>query len=132
MRSIEGKIVLITGAAIGMGRLYARHAVAERADAVVLWDLDADALEATRAELSADGAKVIAHVVDVSSPEAVDAAAARVRAEAGDPDIVINNAGDDRLRARRPDPQRGLRIRPAVGAEDERLHRIEMGGDRLE
>ncbi|MFZ7097098.1 SDR family NAD(P)-dependent oxidoreductase [Luteimonas dalianensis] len=93
MQSIEGKIVLITGAAIGMGRLYARHAVAERAAAVVLWDLDADALEATRAELSAHGARVIAHVVDVSSPEAVDAAAARVRAEAGDPDIVINNAG---------------------------------------
>ena len=53
MRSIEGKIVLVTGAAMGMGRLYAKLAVAEGAAAVVLWDLDAAALDATRAELAA-------------------------------------------------------------------------------
>lgn len=93
MRTVEGKIVLVTGAAMGMGRLYAEHAVAERATAVVLWDLDPDALESTRAALAAGGARVLAHVVDVSSPQAVAAAADRVRAEAGDPDIVVNNAG---------------------------------------
>lgn len=93
MRDVEGRIVLITGAAMGMGRLYARHAVAERAAAVVLWDLDPGALETTRAELSTGGARIVAHVVDVSSAEAVAEAAAKVRAEAGDPDIVINNAG---------------------------------------
>ena len=93
MRTVESRIVLITGAAMGMGRLYAEHAVAEGAAAVVLWDLDPIALEATRAELSARGGKVLAHVVDVSSPQTVVEAALRVQAEAGNPDIVINNAG---------------------------------------
>lgn len=93
MHTVKDTIVLITGAAMGMGRLYAEHAVAEGAAAVVLWDLDAAALEATRAELAARGGKVFAHVVDVSSAVAVAEAALRVQAEAGDPDIVINNAG---------------------------------------
>jgi short-subunit dehydrogenase len=93
MRSVEGKIVLITGAAMGMGRMYAERAVAERAAAVVLWDRDAAALQATCTELSADGARVLAHVVDVSSAQEVADMAVRVTAEAGTPDIVINNAG---------------------------------------
>lgn len=95
---IERKIVLVTGAAMGMGRLYAKLAVAEGAAAVVLWDLDAAALDATRGELAASGARVVAHAVDVSSPQAVAEAAEKVRAEAGDPDIVINNAGVVRSR----------------------------------
>jgi short-subunit dehydrogenase len=93
MRTVESRIVLITGAAMGMGRLYAERAVAERAAAVVLWDMDAVALEATRAELSARGARVLAQVIDVSSAQAVAEAALRVQAEVGTPDVVINNAG---------------------------------------
>jgi NAD(P)-dependent dehydrogenase (short-subunit alcohol dehydrogenase family) len=93
MRTVESRIVLITGAAMGMGRLYAERAVAERAAAVVLWDMDALALEATRAELSARGARVLAQVIDVSSAQAVAEAALRVQAEVGTPDVVINNAG---------------------------------------
>lgn len=93
MHTVEGKIVLITGAAMGMGRLYAEHAVAEHAAAVVLWDIDQQALAETRDALVAAGGHVIAHVVDVASAEAVANAAAKVRAEVGDPDIVINNAG---------------------------------------
>ena len=93
MQNVEGKIVLVTGAAMGMGRLYAIYAVAEQAAAVVLWDMDPDALEKTRVELVARGGRVIAHQVDVASADAVAEAALRVRAEAGDPDIVVNNAG---------------------------------------
>lgn len=93
MQTVEGRIVLVTGAAMGMGRLYAAHAVAERAAAVVLWDIDGPALAATRDALAAGGARVVAQVVDVASVEAVATAAARVRAEVGDPDVVVNNAG---------------------------------------
>ena len=93
MHNVEGKVVLVTGGAMGMGRLYATHAVDEGAAAVVLWDVDADALAMTRDALVARGGRVHAHVVDVASPDAVAEAAARVRAEAGDPDIVVNNAG---------------------------------------
>lgn len=93
MRNVQGRTVLITGAAMGMGRLYARHAVAERAAAVVLWDLDAATLETTRAELAAGGANVLAQVVDVSSADAVANAARELHEANVHPDIVINNAG---------------------------------------
>lgn len=93
MRNVEGRTVLITGAAMGMGRLYARHAVAERAATVVLWDLDAATLETTRAELAAGGANVLAKVVDVSSADAVANAARELHEANVHPDIVINNAG---------------------------------------
>lgn len=98
MQDVEGRIVLVTGAAMGMGRMYAQRAVAEGAAAVVLWDLDADALETARAGLATAGTRVVAHVVDVSSPQAVETAASRVRTEVGDPGIVINNAGVVRSR----------------------------------
>lgn len=93
MQSVENTIVLITGAAMGMGRLYAERAIAERAAAVVLWDINGKALEETRRELGALGGNIHAYVVDLASVSDIAVAAARVRAEVGDPDIVINNAG---------------------------------------
>lgn len=89
MKTINGAIVLITGAAMGMGKLYAQRAVAEGAT-VVLWDVNADLLAATAAEL---GSAVHPYVVDISSADAIVRAAAWVRAEVGDPSILINNAG---------------------------------------
>lgn len=93
MKTVEGRTVLVTGAAIGMGRLYAQRAVAEKAASVVLWDVDGPGLARTREELAAGGARIHAHTVDLASPPDIRTAAARVRAEAGEPDIVINNAG---------------------------------------
>ncbi|MET4060571.1 all-trans-retinol dehydrogenase (NAD+) [Arthrobacter sp. UYP6] len=92
--SVAGRTVLITGAAMGMGRLYAERAVREGAAHVVLWDRNAQALEATAADLRAlGGSTVHPHALDVSSQEEVTAAAARVETEAGAPDVLINNAG---------------------------------------
>lgn len=93
MQTVEGRIVLVTGAAMGMGRLYAERAVSERAATVVLWDVDAAALAQTRDALVEAGGNVFARVVDLVSPAAILDAAAAVRSEVGDPDIVINNAG---------------------------------------
>ena len=93
MQTVEHRIVLVTGAAMGMGRLYAERAIAERAAAVVLWDVNGTALEQTRLELAALGGNVHAYVVDLASVSEIAIAASRVRAEVGDPDIVINNAG---------------------------------------
>lgn len=93
MQSIEGKSILITGAAMGMGKLYARRAANENARAIVLWDIDEPALKATADELRNTGAKVFEHVLDVSNLDAILAAAAGVRNKVGDIDILINNAG---------------------------------------
>ncbi len=93
MESVAGMRVLITGAAMGMGKLYAQMAVAEGAAAVVLWDINAVELDRTVLELRALGGRVFPYLVDVSKLDAITAAATRVKAEVGDPDILINNAG---------------------------------------
>ena len=98
---MRGATVLITGAARGMGELYARRAVREGAAAVALWDIDTERAEALAAELGRSPAtvrggaapRVRAITVDIADREAVRAAVEHTRAELGDPDILINNAG---------------------------------------
>ena len=93
MKSVEGKTVLVTGGAMGLGKLFATKAVEQNAAAVVLWDVNEVALKETAAELEALGGTVHTFAVDVSSGEAVSSAAARVRDEVGTVHIVFNNAG---------------------------------------
>ena len=93
MQNVAGKKVLITGAAMGMGKIYAQLAAREGAAAIILWDINQAELEKTAAELKAAGGKVHAYIVDVSKFEAITEAAAKVRNEVGDPDILFNNAG---------------------------------------
>ncbi|MEV0683090.1 SDR family NAD(P)-dependent oxidoreductase [Nocardia sp. NPDC050378] len=93
MESVAGKRVLVTGAAMGLGKLFAEHAVREGADAVVLWDINEIALRETAAQLSAQGGKVHHYVVDVSSQDSIRENAEAVRKEIGGIDILVNNAG---------------------------------------
>ncbi|MFC9895703.1 SDR family NAD(P)-dependent oxidoreductase [Nocardia sp. NPDC127579] len=93
LETVAGKKVLVTGAAMGLGKLFAETAIREGAAAVVLWDVNEIALKATAGELSGRGTTVTHHVVDVSDQDAISAAAAAVRAETGDIDILVNNAG---------------------------------------
>lgn len=90
---LRGATVVITGAAHGMGTLYARRAVAEGARAVALWDVNQPLVEALAEELSHAGCIVRCFVVDLGSPEQIEATAQRTRKELGMPTIVINNAG---------------------------------------
>lgn len=87
--------VLITGAAQGMGRLYALRAQAEGAATLDLWDINGEALAAVAAELAALNPATTVHttVVDVSDQHAVQQAAAEQHARSGGVDILINNAG---------------------------------------
>ncbi|NKY58864.1 SDR family NAD(P)-dependent oxidoreductase [Nocardia flavorosea] len=91
--TVAGKKVLITGAAMGLGKLFAEQAVREGAAAVVLWDVDETALRATAAELTAASGAIHTRTVDISDREAVAAAAESVRVDVGDIDVLVNNAG---------------------------------------
>lgn len=91
--TVRGRTVLITGAGMGMGKLYAERAVREGAAAVVLWDIDETALQSVAAALAASTTTVHTYVVDVASVESITAAAKRVLNDAGAPDVLINNAG---------------------------------------
>jgi NAD(P)-dependent dehydrogenase (short-subunit alcohol dehydrogenase family) len=93
VKNVAGKRVLITGGAMGMGKIYARIAVEEGASAVVLWDLNEGALKETAEELRQQGGSVHEYVVDVSDKEIVTSVAEQVVSQVGVPHVVINNAG---------------------------------------
>ncbi|MHA7280145.1 SDR family NAD(P)-dependent oxidoreductase [Arthrobacter sp. MDT2-2] len=91
--TVRGRTVVVTGAGMGMGRLYAERAAREGAAAVVLWDVDARALEDVVAGLASSTAAVHSYVVDVASVESIQAAAGAVLNDVGVPDVLVNNAG---------------------------------------
>ncbi len=93
VKSVANRIVVITGGAMGMGKIYAEKAMAEGASHIVLLDVNADALAATTKELTAAGGTIVSYTVDLSSQEAIAKVAAEIRKDVGDPDILINNAG---------------------------------------
>jgi NAD(P)-dependent dehydrogenase (short-subunit alcohol dehydrogenase family) len=93
VKNVSGKRVLITGGAMGMGKIYARIAVEEGAAAVVLWDLNEGALKETAEELRQQGGTIHEYAVDVSDKEVVASVAEEVLSQVGVPHVVINNAG---------------------------------------
>jgi len=93
MQSVSGINVLVTGAAMGLGKLFATQAVKEGAAAVVLWDANEVALKETAAELEAAGGTIHYATVDVTSQARVAEAANRVRADVGAIHVLFNNAG---------------------------------------
>ncbi|RJQ87342.1 MAG: SDR family oxidoreductase [Desulfobacteraceae bacterium] len=91
-RHFEGKTVVVTGAAGGMGAAFARR-FGQAGAGVALLDRKADALARTAARLRAEGIDATALVCDVSDAQAVSAAMAMVMATSGGVDVLINNAG---------------------------------------
>jgi len=82
------QVVVVTGAGHGIGRAVAERFAAEGARVVV------NDLDPSRADEVARGIGAIAIAADVSSKQQVDAMFDRVLAEAGPPDVLVNNAGD--------------------------------------
>lgn len=90
--SFENKIVLVTGAASGMG-LATAQAFAEAGAAVVLADFREDVVKAEAQKLVAAGHKAMALQCDVSSETQVKNMVDRTVAEFGRLDAAFNNAG---------------------------------------
>ncbi|WP_327117744.1 short-chain dehydrogenase/reductase [Nocardia sp. NBC_01730] len=89
MTDLDGKRVVITGAARGIGLATARGAIA-RGARVALLDRDELELKQVVTEL---GAAASAFVADVTDPEGLSAAVAAAAAEFGGIDVVVANAG---------------------------------------
>lgn len=92
MKSLQGKGVVITGAASGIGEALVQ-ACAQRGAKLLLADLNADRLHALRTTLRAKGTEVSVLRVDVSDRDSIEALAERARQLWGAADLLINNAG---------------------------------------
>ncbi|HEX3677359.1 MAG TPA: SDR family oxidoreductase [Sphingomicrobium sp.] len=86
----EDKVVIITGAASGIGEATARRFSAEGAK-VVLVDRQREALEKVAAELPSD--RTLVHIADVSDSPAVGEMVASAVKRFGRLDVLVNNAG---------------------------------------
>ena len=104
MARLEGKVAIVTGAARGIGRAYAKR-LAGLGARVAVFDKDLRSFEefeaeaesmaadSTVAEIEVAGGIALGEQVDVTDPEAVKAAVARVIEAWGRIDILIANAG---------------------------------------
>jgi len=92
MKAFAGKVAVITGAASGFGREFARIG-AQLGMKLALADIQADALAATVDELRAQGAQVFGEAVDVSRVADVERLAQRTLEAYGAVHLVFNNAG---------------------------------------
>ena len=107
MRGLEGRVAFVTGAARGIGRAIAIR-LGEEGARVAAADLDeAGARDTARAA----GAGAVAIYVDVTDGDSVRAAVAAAERALGPIDVLVNNAGWDKVELRRT-----RRASPAVHA----------------
>jgi 3-oxoacyl-[acyl-carrier protein] reductase len=91
-RSVKGSVVLITGAASGMGRATAEVFAAEGAH-VAVTDLAEAEVREVAASLSAQGHSAEAWKLDVSDPADIAGVVNAIADRFGGLDILVNNAG---------------------------------------
>ncbi len=87
----KDKVAVVTGAAQGIGEVYAKALAAEGA-AVVVADLNAPSGEKVVAAINESGGRAIFVETDVSSQLSADAMATRTVEEFGGLDLLVNNA----------------------------------------
>ncbi|CAM9638297.1 unnamed protein product [Lampetra fluviatilis] len=99
-KSVRDEVCLVTGAARGLGRLFALELATRGVDALVLWDVDGEGNEETAAlarRAAADAGvacpRVLAYTCDVSKRVDVYRVAGLVRRDAGDVTLLVSNAG---------------------------------------
>jgi all-trans-retinol dehydrogenase (NAD+) len=92
LKTVKGKLVLITGGASGIGRLMALD-FARRGAKVVIWDLNQQAIKALEAEAQTAGLFLRGMMCDISDRAMVYKQASALAANFGALDILVNNAG---------------------------------------
>ncbi len=92
MKPLENKIALVTGAARGIGQAIALQLAADGAD-LALCDVKAEWLADTLAKVNALGRRAEGYAMDVANAAAVGEAVAKVLADFGRIDVLVNNAG---------------------------------------
>ena len=91
-RSVAGKIVLVTGAASGMGRATA-HVFAREGARVAVTDRRLEDAEIVAADIRAEGGEARAWAFDVSDAATIARLVPEIADHFGGLDVVVNNAG---------------------------------------
>ena len=86
-----GKVAIVTGAAQGIGEVYAR-ALAAAGASVVVADISAEGGQAVAKQICADGGRAAFTRTDVSDPDSALAMAAFAAERFGGIDFLVNNA----------------------------------------
>ncbi len=92
IKDFKGKVVVVTGAGSGIGRVSALAFASEGAK-LVLSDISEERLKEVAAEVALKGAAVLTYKTDVSDKRQVEELADFVMKECGRVDILHNNAG---------------------------------------
>jgi len=89
---VDDRVALVTGGGRGIGAACAETLAAAGASVAVL-DIDAPSAQARARKIEAAGGRALALGCDVTDPAALEQAFARVIAELGGLDVLVNNAG---------------------------------------
>jgi NAD(P)-dependent dehydrogenase (short-subunit alcohol dehydrogenase family) len=90
MSRLQDRVVIVTGAARGLGRDYARYFARDGANVVLA---DVKGTESAAEEASAEGPRCIGVEADVTDRASTDAMVAAARDAFGRLDVLVNNAG---------------------------------------
>jgi short-subunit dehydrogenase len=92
---LVGTVAVVSGASSGIGEATAR-ALAERGSRVLLLARNGDRLAEIVRDIRSRGGAAHAYAVDLGVPARLADTAARLHAEHGAPDVLVNNAGSGR------------------------------------
>jgi NADP-dependent 3-hydroxy acid dehydrogenase YdfG len=92
MTDFSGKVVVITGAAHGLGEATAKT-FAARGARLALCDIDSEGLQELKGVLEARGTEVLTALVDVTQASQFEEFSERVNQKFGHVDVLVNNAG---------------------------------------
>ncbi|MCZ6868567.1 MAG: SDR family oxidoreductase [Gammaproteobacteria bacterium] len=97
MRGLDGRCAIVTGGARGIGRAIAERLALEKCS-VGLFDIDSDLGAQTAEEIgTSTGGRVRFFATDITDYEAVRASVTEFESVLGPTEILVNNAGWDRM-----------------------------------
>ncbi|HCE8948841.1 TPA: acetoin reductase [Morganella morganii] len=115
--ALTGKVVLVTGAAQGIGRGIALRLAKEGAD-IALVDLKEEGLAKVKKEVEALGRKAATFTADISQRDQVFAVVDKAEQALGGFDVIVNNAGIAQVKA----------IEDVLPEDMDRIFRINVDG----
>lgn len=96
MKGLKDKVVIATGGAGGIGAVICQR-FADEGSIVAVFDINETAAATLAKEINAKGGKAKAFSVDLTSQDSVNAAVAAAEQQLGPIDVLVNNAGWDKI-----------------------------------